>query len=188
MNALSSPSTGPDGVRKPGRSGGAATHRLFDAVLLLLLIAALAFIGYTEYQHQTTVKQLNVTNQKLQDFEKNPQKSGDAIAKQVLDKLRKLMVVPDNPAPTVATIVNVDQLKQTNHFYDPAKNGDHLIIMGPQDRARAILFDADANNGAGVILDVIPVQFTPSSPAPSGAPAASGAPAPATSPAPSTTP
>ena len=174
MTTISSP----DGIKKPGKSGGSG-HRLFDSILILLLIGAFAFIAYTEWQRQQTAQELTVTTQKLEDFKKNPQKSGDEVAKSVLDKLRKHMVFAEDPAPTVATIVNAEELRKENsEFYARASNGNNLIIT----KDRAILFDAQAENGNGKILDVVPVQIQSPSPTPVGA-----SPTPTTSPAAPTT-
>jgi hypothetical protein len=93
----------------------------------------------------------------------NPQ--ADRIAAQkVVEKVRQLIRIPNDVEPTVATIVDVDQLKQRNAFYAKAKNGDNLIVTPD----RAILFDPVAN----VILDVVPVSIqapTAKSAAPSSA-------------------
>ena len=59
--------------------------------------------------------------------------------------------------PTVATIVNVEELRKNNAFYNKAENGDHLVVT----TERAILYDPDED----IILDVIPVQLQPAEPA-----------------------
>ncbi len=73
------------------------------------------------------------------------------VAKQVIDKVRKLYVIPAGIEPTVATIVDVNQLRTRNAFYNKAKNGDHLIVTND----RAILYDPIADK----IIDVVPVQI-----------------------------
>ena len=100
--------------------------------------------------------------QKLFSFEQqtgNPAQ-GKEVAKQVVERVRKLIQLPTDVEPTVATIVDVEQLRQKNAFYNKAKNGDHLIVTSD----RAILYDPIAN----IIIDVVPVQIQPPA---AGAPA-----------------
>lgn len=72
------------------------------------------------------------------------------LVSNILGKLRNHIIIPDFPKPTVATITDIETLKQTNAFYEPAENGDHLIIT----ERRAILYDSDRD----IILDIVPVQ------------------------------
>ena len=72
-------------------------------------------------------------------------------AQKVLEKVSKLYALPAQPEPTVATIVDVETLRQKNAFYDRAKNGDLLIVTSD----RAILYDPVKN----VIVDVVPIQI-----------------------------
>jgi len=72
-------------------------------------------------------------------------------AKAVIEKVSKLMELPMSPEPTVATIVDVDKLKEKNSFYNKASNGDFLILAG----TRAILYDEEKN----IILDVAPLTI-----------------------------
>ena len=76
-----------------------------------------------------------------------------AAAKEIVDKVRRHIVIPTAIEPTVATIVDVNTLKARNEFYKDAKNGDNLIVTP----TRAILYDPDKD----IILDVVPVQLTP---------------------------
>ena len=74
-----------------------------------------------------------------------------AKAAEVLEKARKLIEIPEDTKPTVATIVDVEKLRGKNAFYDKALNGDHLILTAK----RAILFRESENK----IIDVVPVQI-----------------------------
>lgn len=141
-------------------------HRLWDGFIVLLLLVALAYVGYSEWSRRQTAEELTTTMQKLQELEHNSRASGEAVAREVLAKVGTHIVLPTtSPAPTVATIVNAEELKKDNPFYAPAKNGDHLVIT----RTRAILYDPAADK----ILDVVPVQITPASPTPTATPTAS---------------
>ncbi len=123
-------------------------------LLSLLLIAAFAVLAYVNYtkrvQLATELKKLSVQMEQLQTGN-SPQNI--AAAKEIVDKVRKHIVIPTGVEPTVATIVDVNTLKARNEFYKDAKNGDNLIVTP----TRAILYDPDRD----IILDVVPVQLTP---------------------------
>ncbi|NOS67681.1 MAG: hypothetical protein HOO67_04940 [Candidatus Peribacteraceae bacterium] len=78
-------------------------------------------------------------------------------AKEIVTKVRRLFSIAADTDPTVATIVDVEQLRSRNAFYNKAKNGDHLIVTSD----RAILYDPVADK----IIDVVPVQIQPTTPA-----------------------
>lgn len=123
-------------------------------VLSLLLVVALAILAYVNYtkrvQLAMELKKLTVQMEQLQTGN-DPQNV--AAAKEIVDKVRKHIIVPGDIEPTVATIVDVETLKSRNEFYKDAKNGDNLIVTP----TRAILYDPDRD----IILDVVPVQLTP---------------------------
>lgn len=144
-------------------------------LLVLGIIIAVGLFLWAERKRRSTAKELTQTEQQLEEVKKSTQKSGEEVAKEVLEKVRKHMEIAEAPAPTVATIVDVEKLKQTNEFYEKAKNGDHLIIT----QNRAILYAADRDR----IIDVVPVRVNPASPVPT-APASVTPAAPATSPIP----
>ena len=132
-------------------------------LLSLILIIALAVLAYVNYskrvQLASELKKLSVQMEQLQTGN-NPQNV--AAAKQIIDKVRRHILIPTGIDPTVATIVDVNTLKARNDFYKAAKNGDNLIVTP----TRAILYDPDKD----IILDVVPVQLTPQAAA-SSAPA-----------------
>ncbi len=144
-------------------------------LLILGIIIIVSLFVWVERQRRSAVRELSQTAQQLDEVKKSTQKSGEEVAREVLAKVRNHIEVPETPAPTVATIIDVEKLKQTNDFYKQAKNGDHLIIT----QNRAILYAPDRDR----IIDVVPVRVNPTSPAPA-APASVTPPAPATSPAP----
>ncbi|MDA1209247.1 MAG: hypothetical protein O2904_04435 [bacterium] len=80
----------------------------------------------------------------------NSEESQDR-ARQIVEEVRKLIVIQDDIDPTVATIIDIDTLKARNPFYEKAGNGDYLIVTPD----RAILYSKKQN----VILDVVPVQI-----------------------------
>jgi len=80
------------------------------------------------------------------------QKQVDAILKD----LNKLILITEEEEPTVATILDVEVLRQDNpEFYKNAQDGDILIIYSQ----RAIVFRRDKN----MIVNVAPVFVQPDS-------------------------
>ena len=74
-------------------------------------------------------------------------------AKEIVERVRRFIMIPADLEPTVALIVDVNALRARNAFYNKAQNGDYLIITSE----RAILFSPTKN----IILDVVPVQIQP---------------------------
>jgi hypothetical protein len=131
------------------------------AFVMLLIVGLIVLVVMLDARRRQVENQLSEMMVRVEQA--NPQ--ADRIAAQkVVEKVRQLIRIPNDVEPTVATIVDVDQLKQRNAFYAKAKNGDNLIVTPD----RAILFDPVAN----VILDVVPVSIqapTAKSAAPSSA-------------------
>ncbi len=132
--------------KKERRGGG-----LFNLILIVAIIAVIAAFVWAEQQRRSAKAQLEETVNQLEELRQASQKSGQEVAKEVLSKLRAHINIPETPEPTVATIVNIDQLREANAFYKVAENGDHLVIT----ENRAILYDPDNDR----ILDVVPVQI-----------------------------
>lgn len=114
----------------------------------IIVLAVLLVVVFTQWRGaEAKLKQLSVQMETLQG---NPQQNQEK-AKEIVEKVRKLIEIPEGVEPTVAAIVDVAQLRERNAFYNKAENGDFLIVT----TSRAILYDPDQN----VILDVVPVQI-----------------------------
>lgn len=122
------------------------------AFLTLVVIALIALSFMLDMRRRAAQEQLEQLTVRMEQLTGNTEQSREA-AKQIIDRVRKLIDIPTDIEPTVATIVDVDTLRTRNAFYNKAENGDHLIVTID----RAILYDPDAN----IILDVVPVQITP---------------------------
>jgi FtsZ-interacting cell division protein ZipA len=167
------------------RGGG-----FLNLLLLVGIIVTIALFVWAEQQRREAQQKLSQTAGELEELRKSAQASGQEVADEVLGKLRQHMEIPTDPQPTVATIVDAAALKESNEFYQPAENGDHLVITAK----RAILYDADRD----IILDVVPVSIDESqqaaadqanqTPDPNASPLPSPAGSPAASPSPATTP
>ena len=190
MNQNPTPTSG---IKAPGKPKRKRRRGFFNLLLFIGIIAAIALFAWAEQQRRAALSQLQQTEQELQKIRESTERRGTEVAQQVLSDVRQKMDIPSDPEPTVATIIDVEALRQSNEFYNKAENGDHLIIT----ENRAILYDPDRK----IILDVVPVQINQEqqqqipeasgSPAPAGQPAATPAPAgglPAASPQPTGTP
>lgn len=128
-------------------------------ILVVALVVALALFSYMNYtKRMQLAKELQQSTQQLEQLKSGDNPQNVEAAKQIVDRVRKLITIPNDVDPTVATIVDVNALKSKNEFYKNAKNGDHLIITP----TRAILYDPQKN----IIIDVVPVQLqAPAQPA-----------------------
>ncbi|MBI1833990.1 MAG: hypothetical protein HYR90_04155 [Candidatus Andersenbacteria bacterium] len=163
-------------LKRPGKR---RRGRGITLLLFLLFIAVVALFVWAEQQRREAVGQLQETEQRLEEIQQSTQQSGQERAQQVLEQVRRHMDIPTEPAPTVATIVDVNRLRESSPFYDKADNGDNLVIT----ENRAILYDPDRD----IVIDVVPVQINRQSPTPT-TPGASPSPAASPSTTPSSTP
>lgn len=122
--------------------------------LTLLLIAAFASSFYLYQQWQQTVKQLDT-------LKKTPAVAGQEELKVTIDKISKFISLPEGEDPTLATITDIEKLKD-QPFFAKAQNGDKILIY--TNAKKAYLYSPKNNR----LLDVAPVNIgTPSaSPAP----------------------
>lgn len=66
-------------------------------------------------------------------------------------KIERVMELPSEPPPTVATVTDVTKL-QSQEFFTKAQNGDKVLFYVPQ--KRAVLY----RPSTGKIVDVVPIQ------------------------------
>jgi len=113
--------------------------------LFILLIAAIAAGGYIYFQYQQTQQELS----KIKD---NPRAIAQQEAKGLVDKVGKLIALPTGEEPTIATVTDVEKLKD-QPFFAKAKNGDKVLIF--TQAKRAILYRPSIDK----IIDVAPVNI-----------------------------
>lgn len=118
-------------------------------LIIAVFILCFATAGYFFYQYQKVQQQLA-----------NPTLFAQSETQKLLDKLSKIIELPENETPTVATISDRERL-QNQPFFAKAKNGDKLIIY--TNAKKAIIFDPLANK----IIDVAPVNIGTASATPS---------------------
>jgi hypothetical protein len=123
-----------DGVSS-GKGGGKG---LFTVILLLLLVVSAGSATYFYMQ--------------LQDLKANPQAGGQQEAEKLLEEVGRLIVLPENEQPTIATVSDVERLRD-QPFFAKAKNGDRVWIY--TDSRKAILYDPVLKK----IVEVAPVNI-----------------------------
>ncbi|OGJ62136.1 hypothetical protein A3A67_05345 [Candidatus Peribacteria bacterium RIFCSPLOWO2_01_FULL_51_18] len=123
-------------------------------LLTFVLIVALAVLAYVNYTRRVQLaKEFEKLSVKIEQLQTGNTPQNVAAAKEVVDKVKRHIVIPADVDPTVATIIDANTLKARNEFYKNAKNGDNLIVTP----SRAILYDPVKD----IILDVVPVQLQP---------------------------
>lgn len=106
-----------------------------------ILIAAVASAIYFYSQYQRTKLLLQ-----------NPGEAGKEEVQKMVTKVGKLIELPSDEQPSIATIADITKLKD-QPFFSRAKNGDKVLIY--TNAKKAILFDPVANK----IIDVAPVTI-----------------------------
>jgi hypothetical protein len=119
-----------------------------QALLWALLAIVLAASAWSFYNYYTASHQLAIL--------KDPKLASEVNKKQtaeLLNKLKLLLVLPNDKNPVVATINDVEKLATTQDFYRMAHNGDKLIIFTAS--RKAVIFDEKANK----VVNVGPIFF-----------------------------
>lgn len=120
--------------RPPKRTG-----RLFSVFLALLLVISVGVAVYFFLQ-----------------WRQAPKTAEDIAARQqaeIIEKVGRLIVLPDDEAPTVATVSDPDKLKDQT-FFQSAKRRDIVLIYTKA--RKAILYDPVQNK----ILEVAPLNVS----------------------------
>lgn len=120
------------------------------AVVVLVLAAGGAF-AYKEYD------QLKDENARLSD----PQASAQAETDRLKQQVAALIDVPADEEPTIASVVDVDKLRN-QAFFAKAQNGDKVLMY--QQAKRAILYRPSENK----IIEVAPINIGSETSQPSG--------------------
>lgn len=100
--------------------------------------------------------------QQAQNLLKNPTLSAQQEQQSLIDKVGKLMELPKDEQPTIATVSDVTKLKGQS-FFANAKNGFKVLIYAKA--KKAILYDPVSNK----IIDIGPINIGEQSAAPSPA-------------------
>ena len=122
----------------------------------ITIIALIALVATLEMKRQTFQAQMQRLTVHLEQLQLGDSAKNLELAKKVIEEVRELIDIPEDVEPTVATIVDVELLREKNPFYEKAENGDHLVVTPD----RAILYSSAKNK----IIDVVPVQLSPAAP------------------------
>lgn len=95
---------------------------LVPVVLTLIFVVLAGAVGYFYYRYKEEQKRAEVFTPSETEAERKLE------VKRILGMLARHIVLPDDEEPTVATIVNVEMLRERHPFYSKAKNGDRLIV------------------------------------------------------------
>jgi hypothetical protein len=117
-------------------------------VLIVLIIVSLGGAGYFFYKYQQAQKEIQAKS--------DPQKFVAEETKRLVAEISKFIDLPQGEEPTVATVTDIEKLKD-EPFFDRAKNGDKVLIY--TNAKKAILYDPSLKK----IINVAPVNIgTPS--------------------------
>ncbi len=118
--------------------------RLLFEIVLLIAIAGLAFWGYGLMQDNDKLTQENKTlaaeNSKLNS---NPAIIAQKEADTVLVAVGKLVKLPTDETPTVASVTDVNAAKKQSAFFVNAQNGDKVLFYVKT--GQAILYRPSTN-------------------------------------------
>lgn len=115
-----------------------AKGKIVPAVLLVALVIA---GGMATYFYR-----------KIVELQKTPQESAQTEAQEIIEKVSRLMVLPEGETPTIATVTDPERLKD-QAFFSQAKKGDQVLIYTTA--KKAILYDPIADK----IVEVAPLNL-----------------------------
>lgn len=120
---------------------GSFWSKLGKVALIVIVVAIVGGGGYFGYYYYT----------KYQAVKKNP----DIITKEetnwLVDQVGKLMTLPSDEVPTIATVIDKDKLKDQS-FFANSQNGDKVLVYTKA--KKAILYRPNTNK----IVEVGPVN------------------------------
>lgn len=116
--------------------------KLLGIIIFILILGLAGTSGYFYYQYYRLSKS-SVMNQ-LQAEEETVR---------LVKALGKLMLIPKDETPTIATVTDVDKLKDQSFFKD-AKNGNKVIIF--PNIKQVIIYDPEQN----LIINVGSINFS----------------------------
>jgi len=114
-------------------------------VLIILFLAAAGAAVYFYKQATYFAKQFN-------ELKLNPQKFIQEETQNLIERVGKLVVLPEGEQPTIAT-VNDPELLKNQPFFANAKKGDKVLIY--TNAKKAILYDPVNNK----IIEIAPINI-----------------------------
>lgn len=114
----------------------------FALGFLFVLLAAGGYLGYSKYD------KLQDENKKLSD----PQEAARQETQKIKERVAKLIDVPQNEDPTIASVVDSSKLKN-QAFFAKAENGDKVLMYSQA--KKAILYRPSTDK----IIEVAPINI-----------------------------
>lgn len=109
---------------------------VFTIIIIIAFLASVGIGGYYFYQYKKVVN--------------NPDAASEQELSGILEKVNKLMDLPQDETPTLATVLNKDELKDQD-FFIKAENGDKVLVY--VQNKKAVLYRPSTNK----IIEVMPV-------------------------------
>lgn len=122
------------------------SSKLAGTLLLILLVVSVALSVFGVYKYWSAVKKIDEIGKNLKQSAQSTKNS-----KILIDKINRLILLPKNEPPSIATINNVVQLQKQSSFYKDARNGDVLLIYFQA--KKAFIYDPEQN----IIVNTGPV-------------------------------
>jgi len=122
-----------------------------NSLIIIVVIALMGLVFVIDGKRKAVTDQLQNLTVRLEQLQSGNTQQNREAASRIVERVKRHIVIPEGIEPTVATVVDVETLRERNVFYEKAENGDHLIVTP----TRAILYDPDKD----IILDVVPVQL-----------------------------
>ncbi|MBA3724052.1 MAG: LytR C-terminal domain-containing protein [Candidatus Levybacteria bacterium] len=134
------------------QKGFASKSLLVIISFSILVLVAAGFAVYYFMQYQNS-----------QSLLKDPQKATAQETGKIVDEVGRLIVLPQNEQPQIATVSDVNALKQQS-FFAQAKNGDIVLIYTKAQKA--VLYDPVQKK----VVEVGPINVAAATPSASSAP------------------
>jgi hypothetical protein len=119
-------------------TGGINKQMLLTGALLAVAIVAAGF-GFYYYNQYS-------------DLKVNPQRAAQEETRTLVERVSKLIVLPQDELPTIATVSDPEQL-QSQPFFRNAKAGDKVLIYA--NARKAVLYSPTDNK----IVEVAPLNI-----------------------------
>lgn len=130
--------------------------RRFGPIFLILVVILLGISGYLFKQYRDSQKQ-------IQELKKDPQQAAKEATKELVDKVGKLVVLPEGEDPTIATVTDTEKLKD-QPFFAKAKKDDKVLIY--TNAKKAFLYNPESNR----VVEIAPINIGSPAPAPKTSP------------------
>ena len=116
--------------------------KVTTAVAVLVAVVALSLAGYTYWQYN-----------QLKNDPTASQKASDAKVSAIKAKVAKLISIPADETPTLASVTDKTKLKDQPFFKD-AENGDQILIFSQA--KKAVIYRESENK----LINVGPIAIT----------------------------